>query len=311
MNDKYLKNIFAFPGVGVKFSGKEKEFFLKNEEFFLPFMEKASNVSGIDVQNVLNRDEYGFLSSEEERFFTAAFSCGVSSFFKSCGIEPDAAACYSFGVYPALFSAGALTFDTMLKVLTVAEEQMEKTISCLDKQCGMAVVVGLIKEDAEELIRRVNRSSLLKVNENNDTCIIVAGYKEDLELYTKTALEEDAISAEILDVKIPYHHSNLLKSVKKILFEKLVKLDWNDASYPLISSIDRSLISNKSDLVNFVVCNTCTPISWYHTIEKTVKCGAERIFECGHGISLTQNGRFNSFDIQYVNIKNYKRKLNV
>lgn len=306
---KYMKNVFAFPGVGVKFCGKEKEFFLKNRKFILPYLETASMMAGKDLQEIFNRDNQTFESSKEERFFTAAFSCGVASFFSSCGIEADGAACYSFGIYPALYSAGVLSFPEILEVMIWAEDAMVETVNDINKECGMTAVVGLIKEDAEELIIRANKESLIKVNENNDTCIIVSGLKEDLQYYNKIALSEDAISAELLDVSIPYHHLNLLNPAKAKLLKQLKTLKWNDARYPLISSIDRTLVENGDEVREFVASNICTPISWYHVVEKAAQCGTERIFECGHGISLTQNGRFSGFDLEYINIKNYKRKL--
>lgn len=309
--NKYMKNIFAFPGVGVKFCGKEKDFFLRNKKFVIPYIETASMKLGKDLMDVFNRDEQVFLNSQEERFFTAAFSCAVASFFSSCGVEADGAACYSFGIYPALYSTEVLSFDEILDVMSLAEKHMSIATDLIDEPCGMAVIVGLIKEDAEELIRRVNKESLLKVNENNDTCIIVSGLKKDLENYIKVALDEDAITAELLDVNIPYHHSGLLGSIKEDLKKELGLLNWKDAKFPIISSVDRSVLIKAEDILNFAVDNTCTPISWYHVVEKAAKSGAERIFECGHGISLTQNGRFSGLDIDYVNIKNYKRKLSL
>lgn len=306
-----MKNIFAFPGVGVKFCGKEKEFFLKNKKFIIPYIETASMVLGKDLLDIFNRDEMAFLNPKEERFFTAAFSCGVSSFFSSCGIEPDAAACYSFGLYPALYSTGVLSFNEVLQVMELAEKHMKEATKKIETACGMSVIVGLIKEDAEELIKRVNRSSLLKVNENNDTCIIISGFKEDLEFYNEVALEEDAISADLLAVSVPYHHSELLGSVRAELKKELSKFNWNDPSFPIISSVDRSINVDGVKILDLVVENTCTPISWFHVVEKCAQSGAENIFECGHGISLTQNGRFSGFELQYINTKNYMRKLKI
>lgn len=304
-----MKNVFAFPGVGVKPCGKEREFFLKNRKFILPFIETASMTLGRDLQGIFNQDEFVFKDAEDERFFTAAFSCGIASYFSGLGIEPDGAACYSFGIYPALYSAGVLSFADILKVMTVVENKMLDATKDCEEPSGMGVVVGLLKEDAEELIKRVDRKSLLKVNENNDTCIVVAGYKSDLRVYLEAALEEDAVSAELLEVNVPYHHSDILGNIKADLKKELQKFDWNDAGFPIISSVDRSVITDSVQILNLVVDNACSPISWFHVVEKAAQSGAEKIFECGHGISLTQNGRFSGFDVNYINIKNYKRKL--
>lgn len=306
-----MKNIFAFPGVGVKFCGKELTFLNENQKHFMPYFEAVSNIVDKDLTNILNADSESFLSVEEEQFFTVAYSCGVASFFSSCGIESDGAACYSFGIYPALYAAGVLTFNETLNVMKIAEEEMRKCVQSRALECGMAAVVGLIKEDAEELIRRVNKKSIIKVNENNDTCIIVSGLKNDIKFYLEAAYKEDAVSAEFLNVDIPYHHPELLKNTSNVLKEKISSYNWKDARFPIISSIDRSLLIEHKDILEFVINNINTPINWSSVVDKAAQCGAEKIFECGHGISLTQNGRFSGLDIDYINIKNYKRKLNV
>lgn len=308
--NKYMKNIFAFPGVGVKFCGKELSFFKENQKHFVPYIENASKIIDKDLTNILTSDFKKKLSSDEEQFFAIAYSCGVSSYFASCGIEADGAACYSFGIYPALYSTGVLTFNETLNVMKIAEEEMAKSVESEKTECGMAVVVGLIKEDAEELIKRVNRESIIKVNENNDTCIIVSGLKDDLKLYIDASLEEDAVSAELLDVNIPYHHPQLLKNSTKNFRKRISDFNWQDSKYPIISSIDRTILSKGKEIQEFVIDNINTPINWANVIERAAQCGAEKVFECGHGISLTQNGRFSGLDLDYINIKNYKRKLN-
>ena len=308
MNRLY-QTVFAFPGVGIKYCGKEIEFFKKNQEYFMHFIKEASSFSKCNFLEKLKNGDLTFDNTIDENIFSIIYSCGVANYFKAKSILPDLLICYSFGVYGALIISEVLTFKEAVAVMIDAHIEMDNVAKKLEPS-DVAVIVGLIKEDAEELLCRLKLKTVVKINENNDTCIVVSGLKKELDIFCKKALDENAFGAELLNVNLPFHNSRLLENIKDSFGKKLQNYSFKTPKIPIISSIDQSLITTKEMAKLFVNKNISTPLNWYKTVESATKdYGAKKIFEVGVGISLTQNGRFTSFDLEYINIKNYQRKL--
>lgn len=299
----------AFPGIGVKQSGYEIRFFEDYEQIFSPFMKEASEYAGLDFIEYLIQDEIDDLEDSKKQFFTYAYCSAMFSVLSQKYIRPQFLAGYSFGIYAALYASGAITFSDGLAIIEHAYQLMAK--NCCELKCGMALTIGLTQKEIRTLLGKKKYESLFVVNCNNDVCTIFSGTDEDLEDFLSTAKENDALTAEKLDVTIPYHNPTLLKGVSG-KFEKFLRtLNWRPPMYPVVSSIDHRFIIDSEQLLLFTAANLSSPISWQNVVHALVSAKVKRIVECGPGISLTQNGRFISSEIKYLNLKNIKRKLDL
>ena len=75
-----------------------------------------------------------------------------------------------------------------------------------------------------------------------------------------------------------------------------------------MSSIDQKIMDDPGELLEFTSHNIYNSISWRKVIAAIMSEGVELAVECGPGLSLTQNGRFYSRDLSFINIRNSFRK---
>jgi len=173
----------------------------------------------------------------------------------------------------------------------------------------MAITIGLGAGEIDQILSSGYYDRLCMVNSNNDTCKVFAGPRQSIARFVEEAQRHEALGARFLDVSIPYHHSRLLDGVSGAFHSFLQTLRWSPPLCPIVSSIDQGLLTTAEELIGFTAANLCTPINWERVAAALYGRGVTRVIECGPGISLTQNGRFMPFRLEYVNIKSLSRKL--
>ncbi len=306
MNDT-VPTALAFPGMGIRLTGFERALFLRRRKTMLPFFEEAGALATVDLVSVLEggSSHGNHLDDRNSQLFTCAFSAAMSDALQDNGITPRYAAGYSFGLYAALFAIRALTFSQTLASACFAFDTMRE--ACAGNAWGMAAIIGLSLPETEKLAR----DSLVVVNVNSDSCVIIAGLRRDCEALCGRAMERQAIKAELLPVDIPYHSPRVLAAATQKFRSFLEGLSWRQPVFPLVSSIDADLLSGAEGLKDYTARHLCTPISWLKTVGRLDSLGVARIIECGPGVSLSRHGGFMPFGISYVNIKNIGRRYGV
>lgn len=298
---------FVFPGVGVKLSGHELACVRAHREPFAVRLREASEAAHEDLETALAECRVGVRDSRQDHFFTYAFSCAMADMCRARGIHAELMAGYSFGIYGALYASGALSFEDGLAAIGRAYDLMD-TVS-RGRDYAMALTMGLSGGEIDQMLSEGYYDRLCMVNSNNATCKIFAGPRESLERFLSEARRREALDARFLDVAIPYHHPRLLDGVAGAFHGFVSNLQWHPPLCPVVSSIDQGLLTTTAELVDFAAANLCTPINWERVAAALHGRGVSCAFECGPGISLTQNGRFMPFHIHYVNVKSIERRL--
>ncbi len=261
---------------------------------------EASSYCKENLEALLFENKIDELPDEKKQFFTFAFSCGAADAAKKV-IKPTAAAGYSFGIYAALYSAGVCSFSDGLflvdKAATIMKEASENTNS------GMGIVVGLTREDIDFVMADLSLSTVLVTNVNHAHCHVVSGLSQEINLFLTETAARGAFKSERLEVEIPYHHREFLCSVPKFFSSYIDGMVFKKAEVPIASTIDGCLLTSPADLRRFVAMHPAVPISWMKALEALHKLNIRALFECGPGISLSQNGRFTPFETTYINVK--------
>ncbi len=302
---------FAFPGVGVRLCGHEEAFWSRHRPVMTPFLEEASRFAGVDLVDELRRDQKGddVLGEREAQLFTYAFNCAVAAVYLRHGLRPQLLAGHSMGLYSALTTAGVIEFSEGLVIVERAYQVV--TAACPGGEGSMAVVVGLNNDDIDELLTLPCSASVRLVNSNNDTTKIFAGRRIELASFVEAADDADALKARLLPVSSPYHHPELLNGAV-LEFERFLRgYSWKSARRPIVSSIDQRLLSEGEDLLQLTARNIATPIDWERVMQSVIDEGTSTVFECGAGLSLTQNGRLMPASPVFINVKNVRRRVDL
>jgi len=297
----------AFPGVGVKYSGKELRYIKDYPDIFRPLLIQASIICGDDLERLISDT-----ATEQMRPFSAQCACyaisiGFFRLFQHRHQQPSLLAAYSFGLYPALVCAGSVDYATGLHIFNTAERLLHERCRKLD--AGMAAIIGLQHQEVQGIIDDCGTPEVSLANSNNDTGHIISGPRSLLSRIIKKALDNDAISAEILPVPIAYHNAFLLAPVREPFTRYLASVPLEKAHTPILPSINDASCTSAAELRTSLIENLCGPINWYNTTKVLQRRGIKTVIECGPGISLTQNGRFSSFDISYFNSRNFRQVL--
>ena len=293
-----------FPGVGVRLCGAESTFFDLHRDSMRPFLREASVYCETDLISGLFDGSIDALPDTLKQFFTYAFSVGAATVARSF-CEPSAVAGYSFGLYAALVAAEVLSFSDGLTLLDRANRTMQAASA--DKGYGMGITVGLDTADIEALLDTGAFGSLLRTNTNHAHCHVFSGTDKEVTAFLDAARDRGAFKAERLEVEIPYHHPTLLAGVTGAFAAGFDELTWRPARIPVVSSLTGELLKETPALRTFTARHPATPIHWEQVLGTLDRLGVRALYECGPGISLTQNGRFVSFDAAYINVKKAER----
>ncbi len=292
----------VFPGVGVRLTGREPEFFSRHRAELKPLFDRASEYRGIDLESRLLQGGIDELPDGSRQFFTYAFSAGAADVVtRALGVTPIAAGGYSFGIYAALYATRAMTFEDGLTVIDNAYHIVEG--ASRKRDLGMGIVVGLERTELDSLIDAKGLDSVCRTNTNHDLCHVFSGTSGEIRRFLRSAKEAGAFKSEPLMVDVPYHHPRLLESAPNELAPVLRRIRWAPPDFPIVSSIDGGDLRESEEITRFLARHLATPISWHKVVERMNGMGVRTLFECGPGISLSQNGRFLPYDMTYLNVK--------
>lgn len=289
-----------FPGVGVKLCGAETAFFDTHRALMRPLLREASVYCDTDLIALLFDRGIDGLPDEKQQFFTYAFSAGVAKVAMRA-VQPSAAAGYSFGIYAALFAAGVCSFEDGLFLLDNAHQIMQA--ACQGKDYAMGITVGLNLKDIEAILASKQYATVLRTNTNHDHCHVFSGTATEIDDFLKAAEREGAFKFERLKVHIPYHHPALLSGVSESFRTHCERIRWNKPRMKIISTVDGAQLLAPEAIRDYTIRHLAVPIHWRKTLEICYRMEISTLFECGPGISLTQNGRFAPFLMNYINIK--------
>jgi [acyl-carrier-protein] S-malonyltransferase len=300
------KIAFVFPGAAVEPCGAEAAFYEKHRETMAPFILKASEFAGVDLQECIAHGTLGVLNEKNSQLFTFAYSHGVACSHRQAGIEPAVAAGYSLGIYAAFSVSGAIGFDECLGIVALAFDIMKS--QCAGGPFAMGAVIGLSQSDTDGLCASGKYPSVARTNTNNETCGVFSGTRDDLAQFFEGARALGALSIVEFKVSIPYHHPAYISEASRLFLRAIRPMAWRDAVVPIVSSIDQKLLTSANDLVEFLSKNLASPVHWQKVAETIAATGVTTAYECGPGISLCQNGRFIPNHLRYITVKKSIRR---
>ncbi|HMD67330.1 MAG TPA: ACP S-malonyltransferase [Chitinivibrionales bacterium] len=300
------KSAFVFPGAAVEPCGAEAGFYAKHREVMWPFVVKASEAAGLDLEETLDKGLLSGLDERNSQLFTFAYSHAVAQAHRHAGVSPAVVAGYSLGIYAAITVSGALAFDQGLSVVGAVFDIMKE--QCTGGAYAMGAVVGLLQSDTDRIVASGKFPSICRTNTNNETCGVFSGTAQDIETFFAEARTQGALSTVTFRVSIPYHHPKFIGGASARFARVLKDFSFCDAAVPVISSIDQRPLVKPGDLVEFVVKNFSSPVHWQKVTETIAAMGVATVYECGPGISLCQNGRFIPNRLRYITVRRATRR---
>ena len=226
-----MKLGFVYAGQGSQSVGMGLDFYNESAIFRETLDRAAKNLEG---ELGLDIKELCFNGPIEKLSLTAytqpamvAFAVGVTKILGSEGITPEYALGLSLGEYSALFAAGVISEDDVVKL--VAKRGRFMTQAAEGLKVGMAAVLGVDREIIEKCCEKAQKELGKVVSLANFNCpgqIVISGDLEAVEKATAFLKEAGAKRIVPLNVSGPFHTA-LMKSAGDLLAKEMKEITFN------------------------------------------------------------------------------------
>ncbi len=280
---------FLFPGQGAQAVGMCRE--LDQE---LPavreLFDRAGEILGIDLRKLCIEGPAEALEATDVSQ-PAIFAASLAALESLKVSNPDlvgsceGAAGLSLGEYTALTFAGALDFESGLRLVRRRGQAMQA--AAVATPSGMTSVLGLDEAAVDELCRRVAPAGRLwKANLLGPGNIVVSGEKAALDQVPAIATELGAMKVVPLAVAGAFH-SDLMKPADAQLAEALAQTPLTPPRIPVYSNVDAAPHSAPDDIRRTLVAQVLQGVRWEDSMRRMLADGFDTFYEIGPGRVLT------------------------
>lgn len=194
-------------------------------------------------------------------------------------LEPSLAAGHSLGEYPALYAAGVLDFDSVLRLVKRRAELMAEEG---EKNPGtMAAIIGLDAPAVEELCREAG-GVVVCANYNEPKQTVVSGEIPAVKKVAELAPARGALKAVLLPVSGAFH-SPLLEGSAAEFAEFLGRFRIGEPRCPVIANVTGRPVSSAADIRTCLTRQLKSPVRWVETMESARQLGCTGFIEAGPG----------------------------
>ncbi|MFI5174356.1 MAG: ACP S-malonyltransferase [Terriglobia bacterium] len=279
------KIAFIFPGQASQYAGMGKDLAEKFPVAHRVF-EEADRALGFQISKLC------FEGPEEELQLTmntqpALLTVSVAAYrvLEEKGLQPDVVAGHSLGEYSALVAAGALSLSDAVQTVHDRGIYMQEAVPVGDG--AMAAILGLPLDCVYQICADARMDEdCSAANINSPSQIVIAGSKGAVERAVKLATEAGAKRALLLNVSAPFH-CRLMMPAQERLEHDLMRLDFDDLKFPLVTNVDAEFITTglaaRTSLVRQVSC----PVMWEDSMRAMIDRGVDTFVEVGPGRVLS------------------------
>lgn len=295
------KLAIVFPGQGAQYVGMGQGFaeqFEVSKEVF----ESASRAMGYSMEDLC------FASSDEELKKTEntqpsilTASIAIYKALEEKGIEADGFAGLSLGEYAALVAAGAMPFESAVKVVRKRGQYMQEEVP--EGVGGMAAILGIDNDKVVEACEKASEAGIVEpANFNCPAQLVIAGEVGAVEAAVEICKEMGAKKAVMLPVSAPFHTSMLKGAGEKLALE-LENVEFAPLQKPVVGNVEADYIGSEDEIKSLLVRQVSNPVRWEESITRMIEDGFDTFIEVGPGKSLSKFIKRISKDVQIFNVE--------
>lgn len=281
------KIAFMFPGQGAQAVGMGHDLY-ENSKAAKEVFETANKVLNKDVAKLCFEGPEEALKetiNTQSCLLTVSIAA-MNAFYEKTNIKPDYALGHSLGEYSAMYTAGVMDLENVLRAIQKRSEVMQEACTS-SKQGGMAAILGAGEDVINECLKAASTKGLVSVaNYNEPNQIVITGELEAVNYACELIKEKGAKRVVPLAVSGGFH-SKLMESATRQFVDFVKTLDIKNADIPVVTNVDAKLTTKAEDFIKKMPVQISSSVYWTQSIQRLLKEGVDTFIEFGSGKVLS------------------------
>ena len=276
-----MKRAIVFPGQGSQVVGMGKDLADAIPECKALF-DRANEILGYDLESICfdgPQEELNKSNHAQLGIFVTSAAAFKAMELKDPEFDYHYLAGHSLGEWTALYAAGVVGFDDVVKILRARGEAMQS--ACEANPGAMAAVMGA----GEELGELAGQAGCYVANFNSLAQTVLSGTADSIDKAEVLCKEAGVKRVVRLPVAGAFH-SPLMQPAADIMTDFLADIDFAGERIPVLSNVTAVPHGNasvKEDMVKQITSS----VQWVRIVQWLVEHGVEEIVEVGPGKVLT------------------------
>jgi [acyl-carrier-protein] S-malonyltransferase len=283
------KTAFIFPGQGAQFVGMGKDLAERFAEAKALY-DRADAALGFSLSSICfegPEDRLTATDISQPAILVTSLAALAAMGRVPAGesVVPQAAAGLSLGEYTALVAAGAMDFETAVRLTHLRGRYMQE--ACDAQAGGMVSLLGADEALAEKICGAARQAGIIwPANYNCPGQVVLSGVKAACDRVLELAESLGAQRAVPLAVAGAFH-SPLMASAREKLAPQLRGLRVQELRFPVIANVTGDYYSGAAAAADLLTRQVEGCVRWQQGIERLIADGFDRFYEIGPGRVLT------------------------
>ena len=280
---------YVFPGQGAQFPGMGKDIY-ENSKVGKQLFDNANNILGFSITEIMFGQNVEALKQTKVTQPAIFLHSVILAKVLGDSFKPEMVAGHSLGEFSALVSAGYLSFEDGLKLVSQRAIAMQK--ACEQNPSTMAAVLGLENEVVEKICSEIEEI-VVPANYNCPGQLVISGSNKGIDIACKKLTEAGARRA----LKIPVSgafHSPLMEPARAKLENAIDSTNFSEGICPIYQNVTATNITNPDEIKENLKKQLTASVLWTQTMQHMIEDGLTSVTEVGPGKVL--QGLFKKVD---------------
>jgi len=269
---------YIFPGQGSQFPGMGKDLF-DQYEIAKKLFNQANEILGFDLSKIIFEGAKEDLQQTSVTQPAIYVHSVILSKVMGDNFNPDAVAGHSLGEFSALTAAGAINFESGLKLVSKRAEAMQK--ACDHEPGTMAAVLGM-EDSLVEKICAETEGIVVAANYNCPGQLVISGAVPAIEMACESLKNAGARRALILPVGGAFH-SPLMEPARIELANAIDATSFKAPRCPVYQNVVAKAVNDPLEIQKNLIDQLTAPVKWTQSVNEMLKSGTTSFIEVGPG----------------------------